>query len=164
MLATIVETTDVLIMAVDLDYNIIAINAANAAEFERIFGVRPDAGDNMLELLAGQPEQQAQVRAGWARGLRGEHVTFVEDFGDAERERPYYEVKFRPLMNEAGEQIGAYLFVTDVTDRLRREAQLKEAEAARRASDALYRAYFEHSPEALFVIAVEAEAALWSNR
>jgi PAS domain S-box-containing protein len=159
MLATIVETTDVLIMGVDLDYNILAINPANADEFERIYGVRPKAGDNILELLAGQPEQQAQVRAGWGRGLRGEHLTFVEDFGDPDRVRPYYEVKFRPLTNEAGEQIGAYHFVTDVTDRLRKEARLEEAETARRASDALYRAYFVHSPEALFVIAVEADGS-----
>ena len=156
MLATIVETTDVLIMALDLDYNILAINPANADEFERIYGVRPTAGDNILELLRNQPEQQEQVRAGWGAGLQGEHITLIEDFGDPERARPYYEVKFRPLRDESGELIGAYHFVTDVTERLRKEAQLKEAEAARRASEALYRAYFEHSPEALFVIAVEA--------
>lgn len=137
MLATIVEATDVLIMALDLDYNILAINPANVDELERIYGVRPQAGDNMLELLAGQPEQQAQVRAGWARGLDGEHVSFVEDFGDPDRVRPYYDVKFRPLRNEAGELIGAYQFATDITDRLRREAQLAEAQEALRQSQKL---------------------------
>jgi hypothetical protein len=44
MLATLVETTDVMIMAADRDYNILATNAANADEFERIFGVRPKLG------------------------------------------------------------------------------------------------------------------------
>jgi GAF domain-containing protein len=70
MLAKLVEMTDVMIMAVDLDYNILALNAANADEFERIYGVRPRAGDNMLELLADWPEHREQVRAGWARGSR----------------------------------------------------------------------------------------------
>ncbi|WP_019997167.1 PAS domain-containing hybrid sensor histidine kinase/response regulator [Aureimonas ureilytica] len=134
ILATLVEHTDILVMAVDLDFNILALNAANADEFERIFGIRPKAGDNMLALLADQPQHQEEVRAGWARGLSGEHVDFVETFGDPNRARPYYEIKFRPLFDEGGRLIGAYQFVIDVSDRLRREAQLAEAQLALRQS------------------------------
>lgn len=132
--ATLFEITDVMIMAVDLEYVITAINKANADEFERIYGVRPKIGDNMLDLLADSPEEQAQVRAGWARGLSGEEVTFVEDYGDRDRVRPYYEIKFRTLRNEAGEPIGTYQFVTDVTQRLRDQAQLQDAQEALRQS------------------------------
>lgn len=78
--ATIVERTDVMVMAVDLDYDILATNKTNVDEFERIYGMRPRVGDNMLDLLSGQPEHQAQVRAGWGRGLAGEEFTFVADF------------------------------------------------------------------------------------
>jgi PAS domain S-box-containing protein len=134
MLARIVENTDVMVMAADLDYNILAINKANADEFERLYGVRPGPGDNMLQLLEGQPEHQAQVRAGWAKGLSGEEVTFVEDFGDAARDRPYYEIKFSPLFNAEGDRIGAYQFVTDVSERLRRERQLSDTQEALRQS------------------------------
>ncbi|PSJ36339.1 hybrid sensor histidine kinase/response regulator [Sphingomonas deserti] len=134
VLATLVEITDVFVMARDFDYKILAINKSNADEFERIYGVRPRAGDNLLGLLADQPEHQAQVRAGWDRGLAGEEVSFVEDFGDPGRTRPYYEVKFRPLKNEVGERIGAYQFVADVTQRLREQAQLVEAQEALRQS------------------------------
>ncbi|MGI4944710.1 MAG: PAS domain-containing protein, partial [Janthinobacterium lividum] len=134
LLAKIVETTDVMVMVSDLDYNILAINQANADEFERIYGVRPRVGDNMLALLAGQPEHQAQVRATWGRGLSGEEVTFIEDFGDPDRGRPYYEIKFRTLRNEGGERIGCYQFVTDVTERLREQARLAEVQEALRQS------------------------------
>jgi signal transduction histidine kinase/CheY-like chemotaxis protein len=88
----------------------------------------------MLGLLADQPEHQAQIRAGWGRGLAGEETTFVEEFGVLERDRPYYEIRFRTLRNEAGEAIGAYQFVTDVTDRLREQAQFAEAQEALRQS------------------------------
>ncbi|MDR6126814.1 signal transduction histidine kinase/GAF domain-containing protein/CheY-like chemotaxis protein [Sphingomonas sp. SORGH_AS802] len=135
--ATLFEITDVMIMAVDLDYVITAINKANADEFERIYGVRPGVGDNMLDLLADKPLEQAHVRAGWARGLSGEEVTFVEDFGDPERVRPYYEIKFRTLRDDAGEPIGTYQFVTDVTQRLRDQAQLQETQEALRQSQKL---------------------------
>jgi signal transduction histidine kinase/CheY-like chemotaxis protein len=128
LLATIVETTDVMMMALGLDYTILSTNKANADEFERIYGVRPKTGDDVLALLEGRPEEQAQVRAGWGRGLGGEEFTFVEDFGDPAHDRPYYEIKFRTLRDATGQRIGAYNFVTDVTERLRRDAQLAAAQ------------------------------------
>jgi signal transduction histidine kinase len=133
MLATMVETTDVLVMACDLNYNILAINNACASELERVYGVRPQAGEHLLALFEKQPEQQ-QLRAAWARGLAGEEATFVEHFGDRGDQGPYYEIKFRSLRNEAGERVGAYHFVTEVTERLRKEAQLAEAQEALRQS------------------------------
>ena len=134
LLAEIVGATDVMIMACDLGYTILAINKANADEFEHIYGVRPKVGDNMLELLADQPEHQAQVRAGWGRGLSGEEVTLIEDYGDPGRARPYYEVRFRTLWNEQGERVGCYQFVTDVTERLREQAALAAVQEALRQS------------------------------
>ena len=134
LLAKIVETTDVMIMVSDLDYNILAINQANADEFERIYGVRPEVGDNMLGLLTDQPEHQTQVRIGWARGLAGEEFTIVEDYGDPDRVRPYYEVKFRTLRDDQGKRVGCYQFVTDVTGRLREQAELAEAQDKLRQS------------------------------
>jgi PAS domain S-box-containing protein len=133
-LASIVEATDVMVMALDLDYGILATNKANADEFERIYGVRPKAGDNVLDVLAHRPDDQAKVRAGWGRGLAGEEITFVEDYGDPERERPYYEIKFRPLRDASGERVGAYQFVTDVTPRLRAQAELLAVQDALRQS------------------------------
>jgi signal transduction histidine kinase len=61
----------------------------------------------------------------------------VEEFGDFERERPYYEVSFRALRNDAGERVGTYQFVTDVSERLREQAQLADAQEALRQSQKL---------------------------
>jgi PAS domain S-box-containing protein len=134
LLATLVEATDVMVMACDLQHNILAINKANADEFERVYGTRPQAGDNLLDLLADLPEHQEEVRAGWARPLSGQEITVVEEFGDAGRDRPHYAISFRNLLNDAGERIGAYQFVTDVTERLKAEAELIETQEALRQS------------------------------
>jgi PAS domain S-box-containing protein len=134
LLSRIVERTDTMVMAVALDYTILAINPANANEFERIYGVRPQVGDDMLELLADQPEHQAQVRAGWGRGLTGEELTFIEAYGDHQRARPHYEIRFRPLHDDQGILIGCYQFVSDVTQRLRDQTSLIEAQEALRQS------------------------------
>ncbi|MCX4197855.1 PAS domain-containing protein [Methylobacterium organophilum] len=137
LFATIVERTDIMVMAADLDYNILAINKANADEFARIYGVRPKVGDNMLDLLADQPEHQAQVRAVWGRGLAGEEITLVEAFGDAGRARPHYEISFRTLRDARGARMGCYQFVVDVTERLRGQAELAQAQEALRQSQKL---------------------------
>jgi signal transduction histidine kinase len=137
MLATVVEATDVMVMACDLDYNILATNKANTDEFERVYGLRPKAGDNLLAILDDQPEHREQVRAGWGRALAADKLTFVEDYGDPERERPYYEITFRSLLNEAGEKIGAYQLVRDVTERLREQARLVQTQEALRQSQKL---------------------------
>ena len=128
LLATIVERTDIMFMACDLNYKILAINRATVEEFQRVYGVRPRVGDDMLALLADQPEQRDQVKAAWARGLSGEEFTITEDFGNPQRARPHYEINFRTLTNARGERIGCYQFVIDVSERLRAQAALASAQ------------------------------------
>ena len=129
LLADIVEGTDALVMVLNLEYGILALNKANANEFELIYGVRPKVGDNVLDLLADQPDHQAAMRSGWAPALAGKEFTFTEAFGDPKRARPHYEVKFNALRDENGEQIGAYQFTYDVTDRLRAQAKMEANQA-----------------------------------
>jgi PAS domain S-box-containing protein len=130
LLATLVETTDMLIMAIDLDFNILAINRATADEMQRVNGVTGRVGDNLLDLLAGQPAQQAAAAAAWRRAFAGEEGPFIETHGDPGRASGDYEIKFRRLYNAAGETIGAFHIVTDVTERLRQQALLVQAQEA----------------------------------
>jgi PAS domain S-box-containing protein len=130
LLATLVETTDMLIMAIDLDFNILAINRATVEEMQRVNGVTGRVGDNLLDLLAGQPAQQAATAASWRRAFAGEEGPFIENHGDPSRASGQYEIKFRRLRNMAGEIIGAFHIVTDVTERLRQQAMLAQAQEA----------------------------------
>lgn len=132
ILARIVETTDAFVQAADLDFRWLAINKASADEFERIFGVRPAVGLSMLDLLADRPDHQAAVKAVWGRALAGEEFTEIGEFGDAERR--WYEMKYNTLRDAAGNRIGAFQIVTDVTDRVRAQRELAEAEEALRQS------------------------------
>ncbi|HQT78899.1 MAG: hypothetical protein B7Z80_20115 [Rhodospirillales bacterium 20-64-7] len=132
--ADIVEGTDAFVQVVDLGYRWLAINKASADEFERIYGKRPQLGDNMLDMLTDRPDDQAAVKAVWRRALSGEEFTEVGEFGDPALDRRYYEMKFNVLRDKDGGQIGAYQFVYDVTDRLRDQTRLAEAEAALRQS------------------------------
>jgi len=131
-LADIFEATDAMVQVADVDYRWLAINAAAAAEFERIFGVRPRVGASMLELLADQPAQQAAVREVWGRALAGEEFVEIAEFGDPSRDRRSYEMRYYTLRDPSGARIGAYQFVYDVTERLRDQQRLREAEGVMR--------------------------------
>jgi PAS domain S-box-containing protein len=124
----IVEATDAFVQVADLNYRFLAINEASAREFERIYGVRPKVGDSMLDLLQHRPQHQAAVTAVWSRALAGEEFTEIAEFGDPTRDRRSYEMKFNSLRDRAGNLVGAFQFVYDVTERLRDQARLAEAE------------------------------------
>ena len=132
ILVDIVEGTNAFVQVADLNYRWLAINRAAADEFERIFGVRPKAGDSMLDLLAEQPAQQRDVKAIWSRALAGEEFTEIGEFGNAARDRRFYEMRFNTLRDRDGDRIGAYQFVYDVTERLLDQERLRNAEAALR--------------------------------
>ena len=129
ILADIVEGTDAFVQVADLNYRWLAINRASRDEFERIFGVRPEVGQSMLEVISHMPEHRKAVQEVWGRALAGEEFTEIGEFGDTDRDRRFYEMKFNTLRNDRGEPIGAYQFVYDVTDRLRDQHRLAEAQA-----------------------------------
>ena len=151
--ADLFETTSAFVQILDRDYRFLAINNASAEEYRRVFGIRPAVGDNLLELLAGSDQFEA-VRALWCRVLAGESFGEVAQMGETHLGPTWYDMKFAPVRSPAGETIGASLFGYDVTDRVREQQQLAATELARREADALYRAYFEHTAEALFVVGV----------
>jgi PAS domain S-box-containing protein len=130
LLADIVEGTDMFVQVVGLDHRWLAINKAAAEEFARLFSVeRPKVGDNILEALRDRPEQQALIKALLSRALAGEEFIETAKFGIPPNERDL-EIRVRALRDENAGVVGAYQFAHDVTERLREQTRLKEAEAA----------------------------------
>lgn len=134
ILADIVEGTNAFVQVVSPDYRWLAINGSAAREFQRIFGVLPRVGDNMLDVLADKPEHQAAVRSAWERSLAGEDYVEVREFGDPDRDRRYYEMHFNPLRDGDGKQIGSFQFTYDVTERLLEQERFRATEEALRQS------------------------------
>lgn len=128
ILAEIVESTAAFIQVADMNFNWLAVNRASTEEFQRIYGIRPRAGENMLTVLQHLPEEQSAVRDVWARAYTGQSFTQVNELGDPSRDRRFYEMKFSPLHDETGTQIGAYQFFFDVTDRMHDQKRLEQAQ------------------------------------
>lgn len=128
LLTDVVENTTAIILVADRDFRWLAVNKAAAAAFEAVYGVQPRVGASMLDVLRHLPEEQEHVRKTWSRALAGHEFTIVDEFGDPGRQRRSYEITFNRLCDAAGQQIGAYQIVHDVTDRIREQQRLAEAE------------------------------------
>jgi PAS domain S-box-containing protein len=126
--ADIVESTDALVLVLDRNFCVMAINRATADSLYRLYGFRPTVGDDLLASLERFPEQRELVRRYWSRAFDGEEFTAIDEFGEAGSGRRHYEMKFNSLRDRSGRLAGAFQFVYDVTDRLRDQARLAEAE------------------------------------
>lgn len=128
LFAGIVAATNSPIQMIDADYRFLAINAAGQADYERVFGVRPHVGQSLLEMLAHVPEQRDAARGVWDRALRGETFDLRAWWGDGTGDRRAYEMHFQPVRDAAGTVTAAYLIGRDVTDLLREQERLAQAE------------------------------------
>jgi PAS domain S-box-containing protein len=128
VLVDIIESTDAWVQVLDLNSKILAINRAAADSFERICGPRPKVGDHLFELMADQPQYRAMAHRYWSRALCGEEFTATDEVTDGRGERRFLEMKFNSLRDRAGNLIGAFEFVYDITGRTRDQARLAEAE------------------------------------
>jgi PAS domain S-box-containing protein len=135
--ADVFESTDALIAALGPDRRFLAFNKAYGEEFERIFGIKPQVGDDLREILASKPEHQAAALGLWDRALAGEEFVVAEEFGDPDRDRPYYELRFNSFRDRDGAPIGAFQYAVDITERFRAQAKLIEAQEQLRQSQKL---------------------------
>ena len=134
VLAQVMEASDASITVIDLQGRVVAINRANLIEFERIYGIRPRPGDDLLDLLAHLPSARGQLADYWGRALAGEEFTLTTSFGDQDRERVVYEVRFQALRDRQGQLVGAFSTSTDQSERLRAQAELETAQEQLRQS------------------------------
>jgi len=134
VLADTVEGTNALVQVMDRDWRWLAINAAAIDAFEQMFGVRPNVGDYLPDVLATRPHSLARVQAAWARAMAGEEYVDIDSFPMGEGAPRHLEMHFNVLRDNDGRQIGAYQFVYDVTERLMEQERLAAMEEALRQS------------------------------
>jgi len=125
LLKGIINGSKEYIAALDLDYNIIACNAAFEKEILQLFGKRVTTGMNFKDALAHLPEEQKKAVEIWDRALNGEEFTVIEKFGSDEKTRSEFEITYSAIYNEKNELIGASHIVRDVGKRIEAENKLK---------------------------------------
>ena len=107
-----------------------------------IFALMPTGHDHLKQLprppseaLAPWPEDQRKKKEIWSRALNGETFNITMEFGPTEGQKHIYDLRFAPVLDAQGRQIGAAHILREVTEQVRLHEALQESE--RRANTIL---------------------------
>lgn len=129
LLQKVIESPkDVIIFALDRDYQYIAFNKNHQMTMKNIWGARIEVGSSMLGCIR-DPADRKKAKVNFDRALAGEAFTVVEEYGDTSLERHWYENVYSPLEDDKGNVIGLTLLLTDITERKQNELTLLQAKA-----------------------------------
>ena len=124
-LRALLENTNDLVWSVDGQYNILTINPAAVAFYERVYGRVLNEGDNVIYGLSEALQVQWQVYYG--RTLHNRERYTIQQAYQLAPSAPttYLEITFNPIFNDQQEVYGASIFARDITQRLEAQRQLR---------------------------------------
>lgn len=105
-----------------------------------------------------------RLRREVANAAAGRQVRYETELAMPDGSVRTLDFLMRPVLDAEGQPVQLVAEWHDVTEMKAAQAAVLAAETARRESDALYRAYFEHAPEALFVIGVQPDGTFVVER
>jgi PAS domain S-box-containing protein len=123
LLKTILESPKgSIIYALDKKMRYLFFTNSHKETMKRIWGSDIQLGVNMLSYIH-HKKSKKQTQEYLQKALEGSYFTEIEEFGDYELHRMYWENKYSPIINEKNEIVGVTVFVIDITER--RNSELK---------------------------------------
>ena len=135
--AIIDSPQNLVIFALDREYRYLAFNELHRQTMKAIWNVAIRRGMNMLTEVIGREDDRIKARAAFNRALAGERFVTVEAYGDDQLSRRTYETAWAPIYSSlgaaSGQVVGLTCFLSDVTDKVRSQAEHEQlrADAAR---------------------------------
>jgi signal transduction histidine kinase/CheY-like chemotaxis protein len=125
VLRSLIESPQgIVIFALDRHYRYLAYNQNHARTIQQIWGAQVGVGVDMLCLI-GRDDDRAKARANFDRALAGESFTLVEEYGDACKERRFYEDTYSPVRDDDGDIVGLAVYLRDITEQRSAELELE---------------------------------------
>jgi PAS domain-containing protein len=119
---------ETIIFSLDTQYRYTAFSEAHAVTMKKIWGVSITKGMNMLEAISGRKDRN-KAKKNFDQALKGKHFVRIEDYGDPDHLRTSYEDRYGPIRDKAGEIIGLYVWVVDLTRYRKTESEVKHYSA-----------------------------------
>ncbi len=145
LLAALIENTEDLIWAVDLNYRIIALNSSFQRAFETTFDIRPAVGMRSDDFL---PREKAEVfpplyERAMSAGLVQADYRFCDD--------RTIEMTLKPIFID-GLAVGISVYAKETSAPQANEEQLATVQSALKASENYYRTIFQMNLDAVTII------------
>lgn len=143
LLTSVLDSTQDMIVAVNREYQIIAINAPLRARMTQIYGIQPSIGMPLDAILP--PHRQEAVQAIRQLVLAGEQIVVESQSVPEKGNLRYFEESYTPIFSPKGSVEGFTIYIRDITDR-------KSSDEALRQSEFRFRKLFEDSADATLLM------------
>ncbi|MDJ1484902.1 ATP-binding protein [Cytophagaceae bacterium YF14B1] len=119
----ILESTQSSIFALDTDYNYLIYNSTHKELMQKAYGAKVTKGVNVIEdhLLGLDTDK---IINHLQQAFQGKQFMVVEELGEPNLHRTWYETVYNPIQNEFGKVTGVAVFSRDITERKRAENEL----------------------------------------
>jgi len=120
LMASIIESPDnIIIFALDKDYNYVSFNEAHKVEMKKIYNADIQIGQFIFSYMPNK-EDQLKAEVNYKRVLCGERFIVIQKYGFAEK-RIWYELSFNPIKDNTGIVSGFTIFSQNITARRQAE-------------------------------------------
>lgn len=116
---------NIIAFSLDRNYRYIFFNQAHSQTINNIWGKDIEIGKSMLDYIS-YPEDREKAKHNFDRALSGENFILIEEYGDEELSRDYWENIYNPV--QSGDNvIGLTVFCIGITERVIAERKLKQS-------------------------------------
>lgn len=123
-LNAVLESTDNSIFAIDIQHRYMAFNSQFKTAMQKGYGLDIEVGMNALELMKRGPDGEKAVQH-LERAIHQGPFSIVEEFGNPDLSRGYFELSYNPIKTDTGEVLGIAIYSQDITERKNAEEELR---------------------------------------
>jgi len=124
LLSSIINSPDNMLMfALDKNYNYLSFNKAHAKEMKYIYNTDIELGKQIFSYMTNEDDIK-KATDNYRRVLKGERFVKHEEYGELEN-RLWYELIFNPIINNSNQITGFSVFCINTTERMLLEENLK---------------------------------------
>ena len=112
--AVLESSPDIMVFSLDTDYRYTAFNSRHKYSMLRSWGKEISVGTDALSLVK-DTELEGKFKLEFDRVLTGEYFSSVDEFGNSEESRAYWQKYYSPIIDRDRNVIGLTCFVLNIT-------------------------------------------------
>ncbi|TVP52335.1 MAG: EAL domain-containing protein [Halomonadaceae bacterium] len=103
----LLAASDDLMLILDTELKVVALNRAYREQFHRAFQVMPEVGNHLPSLLAQHPHERRLYQRLWERAMERDSFCVEMPLAHQDDQLPLYEIHFQRIFSPDGELLGA---------------------------------------------------------
>lgn len=151
---------DMIILAIDLDYNYYYFNKAHKTAMKYAYGKDVTIGMNLLDCVTSATDRE-NAKANYDMAMQGISHSTVQQYGDLAIS--HYETFFNPIRDDDDRIIGATAFARNISERVQAEETLLQSRDELKRQNNLFNTLLDIMPVGVFMVDAPSGTPILAN-